>query len=246
PSPIQRLFDTLQLDDAQPADELLLDVQHLMLDVKALDFPQAQAWAKARTPMRSVVAEVGEKLSLSVLVLPRGTSLEWHGHNKADSLTKLLFGCTRITTMELQPDSARKLEQDEVKVIFGDAWAEGGSSDSDCVCRGGRCPRMWDCPFWVDRRRRESKGNRALVSLLFPVDGDKYSGLWRATRTTVRQVQASESSALLEVHLGSNSLRHYKEIEARSPGATELVEVLHPVGVTPGFCSYLGPRIVMH
>lgn len=42
----------------------------------------------------------------------------------------------------------------------------GGSEESDCVCRGGRCPRMWDCPFWVDRRRAEAKGSSAHVSTL--------------------------------------------------------------------------------
>lgn len=60
-------------------------------------------------------------------------------------------------------DSSRKLEQQELEATYTDAWAVGGSDESDCVCRGGRCPRMWDCPFWVDRRRAEAKGSSAHV-----------------------------------------------------------------------------------
>lgn len=60
-------------------------------------------------------------------------------------------------------DHARKLEQQELEATYTDAWAVGGSEESDCVCRGGRCPRMWDCPFWVDRRRAEAKGSSAHV-----------------------------------------------------------------------------------
>lgn len=63
-----------------------------------------------------------------------------------------------------QPDNARKLEQQELEATYSDAWAVGGNDESDCVCRGGRCPRMWDCPFWVDRRRAEAKGSSAHVS----------------------------------------------------------------------------------
>ena len=57
----------------------------------------------------------------------------------------------------------RKLEQLELEATHADAWAVGGSDESDCVCRGGRCPRMWDCPFWVERRRAEAKGSSAHV-----------------------------------------------------------------------------------
>lgn len=60
-------------------------------------------------------------------------------------------------------DESRKLEQRELEAAHADAWAIGGSDESDCVCRGGRCPRMWDCPFWVDRRRAEAKGSCAHV-----------------------------------------------------------------------------------
>lgn len=63
-------------------------------------------------------------------------------------------------------DQARKLEQQELEATYTDAWAVGGSAESDCVCRGGRCPRMWDCPFWVDRRRAEAKGSSAHVRIV--------------------------------------------------------------------------------
>lgn len=61
-------------------------------------------------------------------------------------------------------DAVRELDQGELEATYADAWAIGGSEENDCVCRGGRCPRMWDCPFWVARRRKEAKGSCAHVS----------------------------------------------------------------------------------
>ena len=75
-------------------------------------------------------------------------------------------------------DNARKLEQQELEATYTDAWAVGGSEESDCVCRGGRCPRMWDCPFWVDIRRAEAKGSSAHVSIR--------QGMARTSRKTGR------------------------------------------------------------
>lgn len=74
------------------------------------------------------------------------------------------------TYIPYQIDNARKLEQPELEATYTDAWAVGGSEESDCVCRGGRCPRMWDCPFWVDRRRAEAKGSSAHVSVTSKVE----------------------------------------------------------------------------
>jgi len=41
------------------------------MDVEAELFPQAPAWSKTFTPMRTVVAEVADEISVSVLILPR-------------------------------------------------------------------------------------------------------------------------------------------------------------------------------
>ena len=71
--------------------------------------------------------------------------------------------CTPVRDMPNRSGETRKLEQLELEATHADAWAVGGSDESDCVCRGGRCPRMWDCPFWVERRRAEAKGSSAHV-----------------------------------------------------------------------------------
>lgn len=45
------------------------------MEVEAELFPQATAWSKSFTPMRTVVAEVADSKSISVLVLPRESLL---------------------------------------------------------------------------------------------------------------------------------------------------------------------------
>lgn len=62
---LQRVWDEL-VDGAE-----LQDVEKLLTGVKTGLFPQASAWAKTWTPMRCVVAEVGDSRSISILVLPR-------------------------------------------------------------------------------------------------------------------------------------------------------------------------------
>lgn len=62
---LQRVWDEL-VDGAE-----LQDVEKLLTGVKSGLFPQASAWAKTWTPMRCVVAEVGDSRSISILVLPR-------------------------------------------------------------------------------------------------------------------------------------------------------------------------------
>ncbi|CAM9328165.1 unnamed protein product, partial [Laminaria digitata] len=221
----------------------LQDVERLLIGVETGLFPQASAWAKTWTPMRCVVAEVADSLSISVLVLPRGTKLEWQRHDKAESVSRTLFGSLKVEDFELQgSDNARKLEQQELEATYTDAWAVGGSEESDCVCRGGRCPRMWDCPFWVDRRRAEAKGSSAHVAVrVSERDSDRTS--WRAGRRTVRRVDALEPSALVEVHTGPRNTRYYKEIPSQIEQAVELIEILAPSGVKPGVGRYLGPSV---
>lgn len=62
---LQRIWDGL-VSGAE-----LQDVERLLIGVETGLFPQASAWAKTWTPMRCVVAEVADSLSISVLVLPR-------------------------------------------------------------------------------------------------------------------------------------------------------------------------------
>lgn len=66
---LQRVWDDL-VDGAE-----LQDVEKLLVGVEAGLFPQASAWAKTWTPMRCVVAEVADRRSISVLVLPREYSI---------------------------------------------------------------------------------------------------------------------------------------------------------------------------
>eukprot|EP00904_Undaria_pinnatifida_P002624 jgi/Undpi1/12362/HiC_scaffold_5.g02034.m1 len=223
----------------------LQDAEKLLVGVEAGLFPQASVWAKTWTPMRCVIAEIDDSrfISISVLVLPRGTKLEWQRHDKAESVSRTLFGSLKVEDYELQgSDNARKLEQQELKATYTDAWAVGGSEESDCVCRGGRCPRMWDCPFWVDRRRAEAKGSSAHVAVrVSGSNSDRQT--WRAGRRTVRRLEALEPSALIEVHAGSRNTRHYKEIPSQVEEAVELIEVLAPLGVKPGVGRYLGPSV---
>lgn len=42
-----------------------------MMEVETELFSQASAWSKSFTPLRTVVAEVADSMSVSVLVLPR-------------------------------------------------------------------------------------------------------------------------------------------------------------------------------
>eukprot|EP00752_Nemacystus_decipiens_P012918 g11433.t1 len=238
---LQRIWDELS------AGAQLHEVEGRMMEVETELFSQASAWSKTFTPLRTVVAEVAESdkisMSVSVLVLPRGTKLEWQRHDEAESISKQLFGNLKICDLELQgSDNARKLEQQELEATYTDAWAVGGSEESDCVCRGGRCPRMWDCPFWVDRRRAEAKGSSAHVALKIPEDSSR-PGFWGAGPQTVRRLEAREPSALLEIHTGPRKTRYYQEIESQVEDAVELIEVLSPLGVKPGVCRYLGPFV---
>eukprot|EP00903_Cladosiphon_okamuranus_P016266 g15002.t1 len=214
-----------------------------MMEVETELFSQASSWSKTFTPLRTVVAEVADSLSVSVLVLPRGTKLDWQRHDQARSISKQLFGSLTICDLELQgSDKARRLEQQELEATYTDAWAVGGSEESDCVCRGGRCPRMWDCPFWVDRRRAEAKGSSAHVALKVAED-DSRPGLWRAGPQTVRRLEAIEPAALLEIHVGPRKTRYYQEIGSQVEDAVELIEILSPLGVKPGVSRYLGPFV---
>lgn len=88
-------------------------------------------------------------------------------HNRCVFILRILWTFTALVLCTSRTDGARKLEQQELEATYKDAWAVGGSEESDCVCRGGRCPRMWDCPFWVDRRQAEAKGSSAHVSTFF-------------------------------------------------------------------------------
>ncbi|CAM9759266.1 unnamed protein product [Pylaiella littoralis] len=236
---LQRICDGLL------AGAELQDVENQLMEVEHEYFSQASAWSKTFTPFRSVVAEVADSFTISVLVLPRGTKLEWQRHDHAHSVSRLLFGNLSVSNLELQgSDNSRKLEQQELEATYTDAWAVGGSEESDCVCRGGRCPRMWDCPFWVDRRRAEAKGSSAHVALRLSEDTAR-PGFWRAGPQTVRRVEAVEPSAVLEVHVGPRKTRYYQEIasQAEVDNAVELIETLAPLGVKPGVCRYLGPYV---
>lgn len=62
---LQRLWDGLL------AGAELQDVENRIMEVEPELFLQASAWAKTFTPFRSVVAEVADRLTISVLVLPR-------------------------------------------------------------------------------------------------------------------------------------------------------------------------------
>ncbi|CAM9095038.1 unnamed protein product, partial [Ectocarpus fasciculatus] len=247
PDCLQRLGEALRAD---PNLADLHDVEKLLTEVDSDAFPQASVWEKSWTSMRCVVADTAETppslstcVSISVLVLPRGTKLEWHRYHEARSVSRQLFGKLSICDAELQgSDNARKLEQQELEATYADGWAVGGSEESDCVCRGGRCPRMWDCPFWVDRRRAEAKGSSAHVALRTPEESFR-EACWRAGPQTVRRIEALAPSALLEVHVGPRSTRYYKEIASQAEDAVELIETLTPLGVKPGVCRYLGPSV---
>eukprot|EP00903_Cladosiphon_okamuranus_P016267 g15002.t2 len=234
---LQEIWDELS------AGAQLHEVEERMMEVETELFSQASSWSKTFTPLRTVVAEVADSLSVSVLVLPRGTKLDWQRHDQARSISKQLFGSLTICDLELQgSDKARRLEQQELEATYTDAWAVGGSEESDCVCRGGRCPRMWDCPFWVDRRRAEAKGSSAHVALKVAED-DSRPGLWRAGPQTVRRLEAIEPAALLEIHVGPRKTRYYQEIGSQVEDAVELIEILSPLGVKPGVSRYLGPFV---
>ncbi|CAM9792580.1 unnamed protein product [Hapterophycus canaliculatus] len=101
---------------------------------------------------------------------------------------------------------------------------------------------MWDCPFWVDRRRAEAKGSSAHVALRVPEDSSN-PNCWRAGPQTVRRVEALEPSALLEVHVGPRNTRHYQKVEAQVEDALELIEILTPLGVKPGVGRFVGPPL---
>lgn len=66
---LQRLWDELLRGAG------LEDVEDRVMEVEAELFPQATAWSKSFTPMRTVVAEVADSKSISVLVLPRESLL---------------------------------------------------------------------------------------------------------------------------------------------------------------------------
>lgn len=65
PEALQRIWDGLL------AGVELQDTEKQMMEVEPDMFSQASAWAKTFTPFRSVVAEVADSLTISVLVLPR-------------------------------------------------------------------------------------------------------------------------------------------------------------------------------
>ncbi|CAM9465418.1 unnamed protein product, partial [Scytosiphon promiscuus] len=234
-SSLQRVWDVVQEGVAK-----LDHVQQLMMEVDTEPFTQAAAWKKSYTSLRCIIAEVPDKISISVLVLPRRTKLEWQRHSQARSISRQLFGSLSVSDLELQgSDQSRKLEQQELEATYTDAWAVGGSVESDCVCRGGRCPRMWDCPFWVDRRRAEAKGSSAHVAFRAPEDPSNPT-CWKAGPQTVRRVEALEPSALLQVHVGPRNTRHYQMVDA-----VELIETLTPLGVKPGVGRYVGPSLIV-
>ncbi|CAM9378233.1 unnamed protein product [Ascophyllum nodosum] len=234
---LQDICDKL-VDGAGPGD-----LEQLLVAAGAAYFPQADTWAKAWSPMRCVVAHIPDKWCISALVLPRGGKIEWQRHDKANSISTTIFGNLAVTDLEIQDSGeTRKLEQLELEATHADAWAVGGSDESDCVCRGGRCPRMWDCPFWVERRRAEAKGSSAHVALRVPRDASS-PHIWRGGPKTVRMLEALEPSALLDIQLGQPKMRYYREIPSTLEDAVELVEVIAPLGVKPGVCRYTGPAI---
>lgn len=63
---LQHICDRLLVDGAE-----LKDVERLVMNIEANIFPQASAWSKTWTPMRAIIAEVEDGMSISVLVLPR-------------------------------------------------------------------------------------------------------------------------------------------------------------------------------
>lgn len=63
---LQRICDRL-VEGAMPGD-----VEELVMEVEAEHFQQASVWAKTWTPMRCVIADVPDVLSVSVLALPSG------------------------------------------------------------------------------------------------------------------------------------------------------------------------------
>lgn len=62
---LQRIWDELS------AGAELHEVEGRMMEVETDLFAQASAWSKTFTPLRTVVAEVADGISVSVLVLPR-------------------------------------------------------------------------------------------------------------------------------------------------------------------------------
>ncbi len=68
---LQRLWDELSRGVG------LKDIENRVVEVEAELFPQADAWSRTFTPMRTVVAEVADNSkSISVLVLPRESPLQ--------------------------------------------------------------------------------------------------------------------------------------------------------------------------
>ncbi|CAM9377430.1 unnamed protein product [Chrysoparadoxa australica] len=105
------------------------------------DFPQAQStWSKAYMPLRITIAEEPGR-SLAMLVLPQGSILSWHRHPLASCALVPLFGQADIEMLKLE-SGFRDLAAAELKDLFADTFATGGSEDSDCVCRGGRVSRQ--------------------------------------------------------------------------------------------------------
>ncbi|CAM9591536.1 unnamed protein product, partial [Phaeothamnion confervicola] len=211
--------------------------------VKAEDFLQSRAWKSSWLPLRATAAEEPGIYSVRVLVLPAGSRISLHTVPEAQVIYKPLFGRARFYAARLADAPPRDLAPGELAVVFKDAFAAGGDSDADCVCRGGRCPRMWGCPFWVERILKERKGSQAWAATRID-DDDNDNGVRVFDGSTVRTVEATaeEPAALLEVCLGPWRLRHYEEIFEDRPGsARELIRVSKPTGVAPGFGGNCGP-----